>query len=243
MDHNKRSCKHCRCTGHCTSCDACSKCDCTCKKRPCCICPPGRPGPQGPPGPPGADGEPGPQGPPGADGEPGPQGPPGPPGPTQDTFCDCCTTPMQNVLLQIPRGTVVTLGTTDSTSGNLSNVELLSVSDYMVTVTQGRNVVVVPICKVTGVSGKGDAGDIISEVLLQPQQENTGECACCEDPVGRYLSSVSQADIDVIGPAFNNIQNATILEVGEGIVKVEAPGLDVAALSTCQISLITNPVS
>ncbi|MBD7908922.1 hypothetical protein [Sporosarcina gallistercoris] len=150
---------------------------------------------------------------------------------------------MQNVLMQIPSGTVVTLGTTDSTSGNLSNVTLQSVANYLVTVTQGSNVVVVPICKVTGVSGRNDAADIINDITLEPRKEGTGECACCEDPIGSYLSSISEADIDVIGPAFNNIQNATILEVGEGIVKVDAPGLEVAALSTCQISLITNPIS
>ncbi len=255
--NREKCCSKCRCTSCCTNCDCCEQCDCKCKKCPCCICIPGPQGPQGlpgadgeqgPPGPqglPGADGEqgpPGPQGLPGADGEQGPPGPQGIPGPTQDTLCDCCTTPMQNVLLQIPTGKVVDLGTIDSTSGNLNNVELLSVSDYIVTVSQGTNTVAVPICKVTGVSGKGDVADIIDNVVLQSQQENTGECACCEDPVGRYLSTISIADIDVLGPAFNNIQNATILEVGEGIVKVQASGLEVAALSTCQITLITNPI-
>lgn len=234
MEQKKRCCQNCR-TRNCTT--GCKPHDCKCKTCTCCNCPPGRPGPQGPPGPAGPQGSDGPPGPPGS------AGPPGPQGPSIDTSCDCCTTPMQNVLSQIPIGIVVTLGTTDSTSANLSNVTLLSVLDYMVTVRQGSNEVVVPICKVTGVSVKMEDAAIIRNVDLQPQKVNTGECACCEDPVGRYLSTISKADIDVTGPPFNNIQNATILEVGEGIVKVEASGLAVAALSTCQITLITNPVA
>ena len=40
--------------------------------------------------------------------------------------------------------------------GIFGNVNLVSVSDFMVTVTQGSNTIAIPICKVTGVAGNGD---------------------------------------------------------------------------------------
>ncbi|MFS0782744.1 hypothetical protein [Bacillus sp. 1P06AnD] len=147
---------------------------------------------------------------------------------------------MQNILLQIPVGTTITLGTLDETSGNLQNVTLLGVADFRVTVQMGSMAIMVPICKVTGVAGNGAAAAIIDALVLQPPVDNTGECACCEDPVRRFLQTIATADIDVLGPAFNNIQNATIIGVGEGIVKVQAAGLSSAALSICQISQISD---
>ena len=165
---------------------------------------------------------------------------------TGDSICECCVTPMRDVLAQLPAGTRITLGTLDSSSGNLQNVEIQSVADFMIFVKQGNNEITVPICKVTGVAGKGNPNTVgspaylIKNVMLSFPIDHSGECACCEDPVRRFFQGINKADIDVLGPAFNNIQNASILQVGEGIVKIQAQGLEVAAISICQISLITN---
>ncbi len=163
-----------------------------------------------------------------------------------ESICDCCVIPMRDVLAQLPAGTRITLGTVDMSSGNLMNVTLQSVMDFMVFVKQGANEIAVPICKVTGVAGGGNpsvAGtpaNLIKNAVLQTPMDHSGECACCENPVRRFLERINEADIDVLGPAFNNIQNATILQVGEGIVIIQAQGLVVAAISTCYITLITN---
>ena len=147
---------------------------------------------------------------------------------------------MQNVLEQIPVGTVITLGTVDDTSGNLQNVTFISANDFHVIVSMGSNIIYVPTCKVTGVSANGAAAEIINNIILEPPVASTGECACCEDPVSRFLQNITSADIDVLGPAFNNLQNVTILQVGEGTVKIAIGANEVAILSICKIAQISN---
>ena len=165
---------------------------------------------------------------------------------TSGSICKRCVSPMRDVLAQLPVGTRITLGTLDASSGNLQNVDLQSVADFMIFVKKGNKEIAVPICKVTGVAGKGSPNVIgtpaylIKTVLLSYPKDDLGEGACCEDPVRRFLQGINKADIDVLGPAFNNIQNASILQVGEGIVKIQAQDLNVATISISQISLITN---
>ncbi|WP_268966435.1 hypothetical protein [Paenibacillus cymbidii] len=203
--------------------------------------PQGQTGIQGPAGPQGPQGLTGSQGPVGPQGPQGLQGPQGPAGPPASSECDCCVNPMQNVLSQLVNVPGVTLGTTSNPPGTFVNSTINSVSNFLVTITQGANVSVVPICEVIGVA----APQVQNVTLLQPPMTpRTGDCACCEAPLREFLNQNigSTTDVTTAGFGFfNNIQNATIVRTGEGIVILDVtPAVDFAAISICKITSLTN---
>ena len=206
----------------------------------------GVPGPQGLSGPPGAQGEPGPAGPQGEAGPAGPQGPQGvagpqgPAGPPADSKCECCVTPMQHVLSQLV-GETVTIGVTSDPPGTLTNVTITSVSNFLVTVEQGANTFVIPICEVVGVAAP-EVEDVT--LLPAPPLPRTGDCACCEAPVRAFLDANlgSTTDVTTVGfGLFNNIEDAEIVRTGEGIVILDVtPAVGFAAVSICYITSLGN---
>lgn len=164
----------------------------------------------------------------------------GPTGPTQDTKCDCCIEPLENVISQVialaEAGDSYTIGSLDQNTGGYNNAINLALAGDILTFNVGANRLAVPLCKVTGI-----AGPHVNEVELMPSVPSTGECACCEEPVTDFISGLASADWTVQGTIFDNIQNAPVVDFGEGIVIINAGGqLGYSAISTCQISEIQN---
>ncbi|WP_113928053.1 hypothetical protein [Bacillus sp. P14.5] len=150
-------------------------------------------------------------------------------------ICDCCVGPMENVLRQLV-GRTVSIGTIDNTNGQYNNAVINSVNDFIVTFRQGSAVIALPICLVVGVQ----APEVQTATLMPaPVGGRGGECDCCERPVREFFDEITEADVDVLGPAFNNLQNTIILETGEGIIKVRDNNRFIA-LSLCKVSEIKN---
>ncbi|RYI29505.1 hypothetical protein EVU96_10945 [Bacillus infantis] len=159
----------------------------------------------------------------------------------EDTVCDCCIAPMQDILTQLI-GRTVRIGTTDTSSGDFPSAVIQSVNDFIAIIRQGANTYALPICHVTGVEGGIAVRDL---VLIPPNSdEGKGECFCCERPTREFFDSIiSAAQVDTIGPAFNNVSNVTVLDTGVGIVKLRPTmggSQNFYALSTCKIVSIRN---
>lgn len=150
------------------------------------------------------------------------------------SVCNCCVIPMQEVLLQLI-GVRVRIGTLDTTSGVFSNVTITGVDDYIVMIQQGSNTIALPICLVVGVA----ASEVQHVTLLPPPLESSGECECCERPVREFFDRLQTADVDSLGSAFNNLQNADIVDTGLGVVRLSRNN-EYYALSTCKVSSIQN---
>ncbi|WP_198530551.1 hypothetical protein [Bacillus sp. LL01] len=141
---------------------------------------------------------------------------------------------MQYVLEQLI-GRVVRIGTTDSSSGTYPSATILSVNDYIVIIRQGANTIALPICLVVGVQNT----QVQNIALLPPPLPGDGECSCCERPVREFFNEIMTADVDALGPAFNNLSNMEILETGLGIVKLRDNNVFIA-LSICKVASILN---
>ncbi len=158
-----------------------------------------------------------------------------------ESVCDCCVGPMQDVLTQLI-GAVVRIGTIDNSSGSFPSATIIDVNDFIVVIRQGANTYALPICLVSGVEGGTRVRDL---VLISPTgDEGGGECFCCERPVREFFDSILSSDqVDMLGPAFNNINNVTVIETGLGIVKLRRTmggSQNYYALSTCKVASIRN---
>ena len=153
---------------------------------------------------------------------------------SSSSICDCCVEPMQYVLEQLI-GRVVRIGTTDTSSGTYPSATILAVNDYIVTIRQGANTIALPICLVVGVQN----AQVRNVLLLPPPLSSEGKCDCCERPLRDFFNGITTADVDALGPAFNNLTNTQILETGEGIVKLQDNNAFIA-LSLCKVASIQN---
>jgi hypothetical protein len=135
----------------------------------------------------------------------------------------------------------VTLNTSANMAGEYPNATITAVSTGLVTFTMGADEFTVSICHVAGVA----APSLRTVQLLQPPiLPRTGECACCERPIRLFFDSIIGSTVDVLSEGtgqLSNIQNATVLRTGEGIVILDIAGAtDVAALSLCKIISVSD---
>ncbi|WP_066051338.1 hypothetical protein, partial [Robertmurraya korlensis] len=171
--------------------------------------------------------------------EPGPVGPTGPTGQPGDSICDCCVEPMRELLLELVGEENITISTTQQSAGGaLVNADIEAVVGDFVILNDGDDAV--PICKIVGLSG-----DALAEVSLPVNPEgDAGFCDCCEEATRDILNAIfiSEGEADFLTEGslnFVNTQNATILDLETGLVKIETAN-DVVVLSTCFISSIQN---
>ncbi|MEH7440428.1 hypothetical protein V7182_23555, partial [Neobacillus drentensis] len=170
----------------------------------------------------------------------GPTGPKGPTGPPADTECDCCVAPMTEVFELISlAGIEVDVGTTSQTSnGGINNVTIDCVFNGFFLANGGS--IAAPMCQIVGVQGDGLVG--ITLPVGPTGVDRTGECECCEQPTREILEMIrglsATADFFTDG-FFDNIQDATILDIQEGLVKITT-GNETFILSTCHIAKLQD---
>jgi hypothetical protein len=159
-----------------------------------------------------------------------------------DTECDCCVGPMTEIFEQIRDGNIeVTVGTTSQTSnGGIGNVTIDAVVNGFFIAEGGT--IAGPMCQVVGVQGDGLLAGVTLPPLPDPPPDRTGECECCEQPTRTILEMIfeqgSSADFFTDG-FFDNIQDAEILDISEGLVKITT-GNETYILSTCHIAKIQD---
>ncbi|MDQ0064014.1 hypothetical protein [Paenibacillus harenae] len=197
------------------------------------IGPPGPPGPQGPQGPSGVPGPQGPSGPPGV---------PGPPGP-EFSVCDCCVTPMQNILEQLIGVTVIlsTVADVPNVPPLLFLVTINEVNDFLVTVTdEATNTTsIVSIADVIGVLFLPGP-----EIELDTPMNFPGECDCRERPLRELFDTLINTTVNFRSSNGSMAENFNVERTGLGIVfgQLDIGGGTVvnAAISLCQITQV-NP--
>jgi hypothetical protein len=198
-----------------------------------CDCPPGPQGEQGPPGPQGEQGPPGPQ---------GEQGPPGPPGP-ETSICDCCVSPLQNVLQQLIGEMVIlpTIADPPNEPPLLFLVTINDVNDFLVTVTNEITATtsVVSIADLLGVAFLPGP-----DIELEPPVDFPGECACRERPLRQLFDTLIGSTVDVRLSQGSVAADYNVDRTGLGIVIGELPideeTIITAAISLCKITQV-NP--
>jgi len=214
-------------------------------------------GPTGPTGPPGArgrrgeEGEEGKRGKRGATGATGPTGLPGVTGATGATgeaegcLCDCCVTPMQNVLQQLIGETVIilTVADTPNTEPSLSMVTPTSVNDFLAFVTDGVTNSVVTTADViaTGFIPPGP------RIILIPPIDSGCECDCRERPLRVLFNTLIGARVSIKVSNGSLAENFLVEGTGLGIViglLTINDGADTirVAFSLCHVTqVILNP--
>jgi len=175
-------------------------------------------------------------------GPPGPQGEPGPPGP-EFSICDCCVSPLQNVLEQLV-GETVTLATVadpPNVTPFMFLVVIDAVNDYLITVIdETTNITtVVNIADVTGVGFLPGP-----EIQLEPPVDFPGECNCIERPLRELFNTLIDSTVDVRFNQGTVLSNISIERIGLGIVFGE---LDIGggtivkiAMSLCKITQVNS---
>jgi hypothetical protein len=136
-------------------------------------------------------------------------------------------------------GIQVSVGTTSQTSnGGINNVTIDCVIDGFFLADNGH--IAAPMCQIVGVQGDGLVG--ITLPVGPTGVDRTGECECCEQPTRQILEMIrgltATADFFTDG-FFDNIQNATILDIQEGLVKITRDN-QTFILSTCHIAKIQD---
>lgn len=176
-------------------------------------------------------------------GPPGPQGPAGPPGP-EASLCDCCTSPMQNVLRQLI-GQQVILGTVadePNVPPFLFQVTIDDVDDFLVTVTDPNTNVtnVVAISAVTAVLFLPGP-----EIELEPPVDFPGECHCVERPMRELMETLITSTVNLRSRQGSFAQDVSIQRVGLGIVygQLDIGGETIVdiVLSICEIAQVELP--
>jgi hypothetical protein len=188
---------------------------------PKCTCPPGPPGPPGPQGPV------------------GPQGPPGP----ETSVCDCCVSPLQNVLQQLIGEMVIlpTIADPPNETPILFLVTINEVNDFLVTVTN----------EITNITSVVSIADLLGvaflpgpDIELEPPVDFTGECACREIPLRQLFDTLIGSTVDIRLSQGSVAANFTVDRTGLGIVIGDLPIDDetiiTAAISLCKITQV-NP--
>ncbi|NDI33610.1 hypothetical protein [Chengkuizengella sediminis] len=143
-----------------------------------------------------------------------------------ESKCDCCICPMQCVLEQLIDETLSIVTLSD---GNLVEVTINEVKDFLLFTSKGT----FPICQITVLFIEENASKLPK---LKPIRKSTGECACCEDPITNLLNNTFKGQVvDIKVRPNNNIINAPVFEVGEGIVNIN----NRIYISTCAITTVT----
>ncbi|GEN53835.1 hypothetical protein HFA01_20970 [Halobacillus faecis] len=149
---------------------------------------------------------------------------------------------MEDILTQIRDGNIqVDIGTTSQTSnGGINNVFINDIVSGYYIADDGE--IAGPICQVVGVRGDGLLTGVTLPPIPDPTPERGGECECCEQPTRELLQMLfdqnSSADYFTDG-FFDNIQDADILDISEGLVKITT-GNETYILSTCHISKLQD---
>jgi hypothetical protein len=136
----------------------------------------------------------------------------------------------------------VRINTVANVGGDFNNVTVNSVSRGLVTViAPNEDEIVISICDIVGVASPALR---TVELVPPPRKTRTGDCACCERPWRVFFNSIIGNTVDVLTQgtgALTNIQNATVLRTGEGIVILDIAGADdVAAISLCKIISVSD---
>ncbi|MEH7455165.1 bclA protein, partial [Gottfriedia acidiceleris] len=162
-------------------------------------------------------------------------------------LCDCCVFPMEDVLQQLV-GQSVILGTI----ADLPNqpplfflFTIISVNDFLVTVSDGVSTFVVNISDVVGV-GFLPPGPTIN---LLPPVDSGCECDCRERPIRQLLDTLIGSTVNLLISNGSTAANFIVEQTGLGIVLGTFP-IDPSdptsifrfAISTCKITAINiNP--
>ncbi|HDR6524180.1 TPA: bclA protein, partial [Bacillus thuringiensis] len=170
----------------------------------------------------------------------GPTGVTGATGETEGCLCDCCVLPMQNVLQQLI-GETVLLGTI-ADAPNVPPLFFLftitSVSDFLVTVTDGTTSFVVNISDVTGV-GFLPPGPSIT---LLPPVDLGCECDCRERPIRELLDTLIGSTVNLLANTGSTAADFNVEQTGLGIVLGTLPispnTIVRFAISTCKITAV-----
>lgn len=178
----------------------------------------------------------------GAAGPVGSQGPAGPPGP-EFSVCDCCVSPMQNVLEQLIGVTVIlsTVADAPNVQPLLTNVTINEVNDFLVTVVdEATNTTsIVSIADVTAVLFSPG-----TEITLDAPMNFPGECDCRERPLRELFDTLVNTTVSFRSNTGGLAENFNLERTGLGIIFGQ---LDIgggtfvnAAISICQITQV-NP--
>nr|WP_307557280.1 bclA protein [Paenibacillus sp. V4I7] len=199
-------------------------------------------GPQGLAGLAGAIGAAGPAGPPGPPGPPGPSGVPGPSGP-EFSVCDCCVSPMQNVLEQLIGVTVIlsTVADAPNVQPLLFQVTINEVNDFLVTVIDEET-------NTTSIVSIADVNAVLflpgPEIELDTPINFPGECDCRERPLRELFDTLINTTVNFRSSNGSMAENFNVERTGLGIIygQLDIGGGTVvnAAISICQITQV-NP--
>ncbi|MGE6501835.1 exosporium leader peptide-containing protein [Bacillus wiedmannii] len=202
--------------------------------------PTGSTGSTGITGPTGSTGPTGATGSTGSTGITGPTGETGPTGATEGCLCDCCVSPMQNVLQQLIGETVIlgTIADTPNVPPLFFLFTITSVNDFLVTVTDGVTSFVVNISDVTGV-GFLPPGPPIT---LLPPADSGCECDCRERPIRQLLDTLIGSTVNLLASNGSIATDFNVEQTGLGIVIGTLPISPTTivrfAISTCKITAV-----
>ncbi|MDP5275655.1 hypothetical protein [Chengkuizengella axinellae] len=156
-----------------------------------------------------------------------------------ESKCECCVCPMQRVLKKIMEQTDQTVSIITTTNRS-DDVTITDIKDFILFGTQSFEGGVIidvyfPICNVSAVEFSPSL-----QLQLTPSKDNLkGECTCCEDPANKLLNRLSRSEMFSISYLDGLLNQATIVEVGEGIVIIfDAFSGNLQAISICQINEI-----
>ncbi|WP_214484632.1 hypothetical protein [Bacillus sp. SM2101] len=161
---------------------------------------------------------------------------------SQNTLCDCCIIPLQNVCVQIMQQELDVNVVTQS--GGATGI-ITSVKNFIIDVDDGAgNIEIVPLCLVSAIEGFME--EDFDNLSISVSVGSSGICACCEDPITIRLKSIKTAEsINLLGTTLNTV---TINMIGECLLKGTfdsgIPGVKfpfIAVNST--ITKIRNPVA
>ncbi len=158
------------------------------------------------------------------------------------TECDCCVERMKEYLESLEGATNISIATTiQSAQGGFTNATINRVVGDYVIINNGD--AAIPICKIVGLGGSATSA-LLTTPLPSSEDEEGGFCECCEQATREILQLIKDrpatADFLTEGSGdFGNLQNFTILEIQEGLVKIRS-GNDVRVLSTCHIAALSD---
>lgn len=164
------------------------------------------------------------------------------PGKRKGCLCDCCVSPMQNVLQQLIGQTVIlaTIADPPNMPPLFFLFTITSVNDFLVTVTGGTGSFVVNISDVIGV---GFLPTVPPITLLSPTDSGC-ECDCRERPIRQVLDTRIGSTVNLLVSNGSTAINFNVERTGLGIVIGTLP-IDPSnpidyrfAISTCKITAV-----
>lgn len=162
--------------------------------------------------------------------------------PRKSGLCNCCVSPMQNVLKQLVGQTVIlaTIADAPDVPPRFLLYKITSVNDFLVTVTGSTGSYVVNISDVVGVGFPTTEPPL----TLLPPADSGCECDCRERPIRQLLDTLKDSTVNLLvsygslSPDFHVERTGLGIVIGTMIIPLSPDTLLRFAVSTCKITAV-----